>query len=82
MTGPSLPPPRTACEDTGHLHLIDALRDVSADRERVRRGVCELWRVLGPEVPLDLTPAHAAEWSEALRTVRTLLTGRTEGTPT
>lgn len=69
-----IPTPRPANPATEHL--VDALRTVEADRVLVRHALCELWRVLGPEVPAGLPAGAAADWAEALRVLDRALAGR------
>lgn len=73
MTTP-IPTPRPS---PAHEHLVDVLRTVSADRSLVRHALCELWRVLGPEVPTGLPEQAAKDWAEALRILDVALAGRT-----
>lgn len=74
MTTP-IPTPRPSA---AHAHLIDALRTVEADRVLARRALCDLWRVLGPEVPRELPAGAAADWAQALRILDLALAGRVQ----
>lgn len=76
MTVPAaIPTPRPSA---GTEHLVDALRAVGADRTFARHALCELWRVLGPEVPAGLPAGAAGDWAEALRILDVALAGRVE----